>query len=107
MLINIIQYIIISIILISLIHYFFTFFKKNLTVPKVKVMINIPSKRYKDIIESIDNKNKIDNASNKMKDELKQYMASLINTNKVNKEKNIEFENINSNKSFDNSYSSY
>jgi len=62
---------------------------------------------FKNKSYSIDNKNKIDNASNKMKDELKQYMASLINTNKVNKEKNIEFENINSNKSFDNSYSSY
>ena len=78
MLIIILQWIIISIILIALLHYFFTFLKTNLTTPKVKDMINIPTKKYNDIIESIDNKSKVDTANKKMKDELKQYMASLI-----------------------------
>lgn len=81
MLVIIVQWIIISVILIALIHYFFTFLKTNLTIPKVKDMVNIPAKKYNDIIESIDNKNKADNANKKMKDELKQYMASLISSN--------------------------
>ena len=107
----VIQWVIISVVLIALIHYFFSFLKTNLTVPKVKDMINTPSKRYKDILDSIDNKKQIDNASNKMKDELKQYMASLM-TNKSNKEElnrsnqnNDNFENTISNSSLDFSFS--
>lgn len=111
MLSSIIQWIIISIVLIALLHYLFTFLKTNLTVPKVKDLINTPNRRYKDIIESIDNKKQIDNASNKMKDELKLYMSSLIKdknnekeTLSVSKNTNM-FEDTISNSSLDYSYS--
>ena len=120
MLITLIQWILISFILIALVHYIFTFLKTNLTVPKVKDLIDMPSKRYKEIIESIDNKKQIDNASNKMKDELKQYMASLMinknnnnnNANNVtNKQTNlnesINFQDSVSNSKLDYSYSDF
>jgi hypothetical protein len=68
----------------------------------------MPSKKYNDIIETIDNKNKIDKASSKMKDELKQYMASLINNND-NKKDTTNIDNLETISSNDNnfSYSSY
>lgn len=120
---QIIQYVIISLVLIVLIHYFFTFLKTNLTVPKVKDMVNIPSKCYKDIIDSIDNKKQNDNASNKMKDELKQYMASLvsnktdtltnnnnqttISNHKIDNISSISYENLQTNSKLDFSYSDF
>lgn len=118
MLITLIQWILISFILIALVHYIFTFLKTNLTVPKVKDLVDIPSKRYKEIIESIDNKKQIDNASNKMKDELKQYMASLMinknnnnSNNVINKQTNlnesINFQDSVSNSKLDYSYSDF
>ena len=110
MLASIVQWIIISVVLISLIHYFFTFLKTNLTVPKVKDMINTPSRRYNDIIESINNKSKIDKASNKMKDELKQYMASLMDSNqnvKVDDTTTIDSLEVTASNEDNSSYSSY
>ena len=107
---QILQYILISLVLIALVHYFFSFLKTNLTVPKVKDMINMPSKRYKDIIDSIDNKKHIDSASNKMKDELKQYMASLMDSNqnvKVDDTTTIDSLEVTASNEDNSSYSSY
>jgi len=109
MLFTLIQWTILSFILIALIHYIFSFLKTNLTVPNVKDMVTMPSKRYKEIIESIDNKKQIDNASNKMKDELKQYMASLTvnKNNEDNQNKPIQTSNINFQDSLSNSKSDF
>ena len=78
---------IISFILIFLIHYLFTFFKDNLTVPKVIDLVNRPKEQYQDLHK---NKN-ISNDSypaistpvinapdiSNMKNELKKYLNDL------------------------------
>ena len=40
----------ISLILIILVHYLFTFFMTNLTIPKVKDLVNKPQQQYETII---------------------------------------------------------
>jgi hypothetical protein len=48
-----IQVTIISIIFIFLVHHLLMFFKTNLTVPKVKDLVNVPRKKYDDIYQTI------------------------------------------------------
>ena len=45
----IIKQIVISLVIIILVHYLFVFFKTNLTVPKIKDLVNRPEKKYKEI----------------------------------------------------------
>ena len=46
---NFVFYIIISIVIISLLHYLYTYFINILTVPKIKDLVNKPGKEYKNI----------------------------------------------------------
>jgi hypothetical protein len=81
----IIQSGLISFILIFLIHYLFTFFKENLTVPKVIDLVNKPKEQYEDLlknttptpvpIEKLLPSNKPDMSN--MKNELKNYLKDL------------------------------
>ena len=84
----IIQISIISLILIILIHYLFTFFKTNLTIPKVKDLVNKPQKQYETIFNTIkenndkndittDPKNDVNMNNEDMKNELKNYLKEL------------------------------
>jgi hypothetical protein len=89
---------IISLILIALVHYLYTFFKTTLTVPKIKDLVDYPQQQYKEIINTIQSpsisntKNSLQpssessstsdtqtNSNNQenMKDELKNYLSSL------------------------------
>ena len=52
----VIQNIIISLVLIILIHYLYVFFKTNLTVPKIKDLVERPEKKYKEIYASLSSK---------------------------------------------------
>jgi hypothetical protein len=63
----IIQITIISIILIFLVHYLFNFFKETLTVPKIKDLVNVPSKKYENMYNII-SKNNENNASHNYTD---------------------------------------
>jgi len=111
---GIIQWVIISTILILLIHHLFFFLKNTLTVPKVKDLVHKPSHLYKEIEEtlvasnenntiklsSINNNNQSINNNNQsinnpdqntnnidpkeMKNELKNFFNE-INQNKSNK----------------------
>lgn len=47
---------ILSIILIFLVHYLINFFKSTLTVPKIKDLVNSPTKKYENIYNIIGNK---------------------------------------------------
>jgi len=115
----IIQWSIISLILIMLIHYLYSFFQTTLTIPKIKDLVNRPASAYKEIYETINNENKavkIPNSSKQntnntinanssssnqnMKDELKSYLNNL---------NNIVPTSMNNISSFDygNAYSSY
>jgi type II secretory pathway component PulC len=79
----IIQMSILSLILIILVHYLFTFFKTNLTIPKVKDLVNKPQKQYEALFDTMKETNitspqSIPNESNEnMKNELKNYLKEL------------------------------
>jgi hypothetical protein len=85
-----------SIIIILVIHNLYLYFKETLTTPKVKDLVNKPVLRYNDmynIIKNNDNKYKYDSkdetntntyptgtsSSSSMKNELKNYMKTLLN----------------------------
>lgn len=56
MIIATLQWVIISLLLIVLIHYLYSFFIDTLTVPKVRDLIEKPTQRYNQIVKStIDN----------------------------------------------------
>lgn len=105
MIINILQYFIVSFILILLIHYLYNFFKTNLTVPKVKDLIHKPKKRYEEIYESIETKQKDELDTESMKNELKNYLSEL---NEKNKDDTSDSLNITSfSKNSETNYSMY
>ena len=54
---GILQITIMSIILIFLVHHLFTFFKTNLTVPKIKDLVNSPVQKYEDMFNVIKSSN--------------------------------------------------
>ena len=62
--------------MIAVIHYIYTFFKNNLTIPQVKDLINKPQKQYDEIYKTIKSQNKSDENQD-MKDELKKYLAEM------------------------------
>ena len=92
---------VISLILIILLHYLFTFFKTNLTIPKVKDLVNKPQEQYEMLFNTIKSnsmaKNNSDgndkqhngdiggntvNNNTDMKNELKNYLKELSNSKK-------------------------
>lgn len=86
----ILQWAIISLILIILVHYLYSFFKETLTIPKIKDLVNRPADAYKEMYETIEKTKAYDrekNSDNKkssilenkdvMKDELKTFLNSL------------------------------
>jgi hypothetical protein len=112
----IIQWSIISLILIILVHYLYSFFQTTLTIPKTKDLVKRPASAYKEIYETINNENsnqtKYSNTSNNsnnsngnnsnenMKDELKSFLTNLNNTTPTNINNISSFE-------YSNLYSSY
>lgn len=97
----IIQMSVMSLILIILVHYLYNFFKNNLTIPKVKDLVNKPQQQYEDILNNINSNININSNTNtnvikeqstnetnmKMKDELKNYLKELSNS-KINSSDN-------------------
>ena len=95
-----IQFTIISIILIFLIHHLINFFKSALTVPKIKDLVNMPNKKYENIFNVINNANLNDNNNHtkyelnienllpkkevNMKNELKNFIKKQLNTSNNN-----------------------
>lgn len=75
----ILKQIILSLIIIILIHYLYVFFKTNLTVPKIKDLVNRPVKKYKEIYKSLEREKAPPPPSGNMKIELKNYLQSLGN----------------------------
>ena len=92
----IIKQMVISLVIIILVHYLFVFFKTNLTVPKIKDLVNRPDKNYKEIYSTMQAQNpraplsqpKYDSTKisqlptkkekgDKMKLELKNYLKGL------------------------------
>jgi hypothetical protein len=73
------QITVISIILIFLVHHLIVFFKSNLTVPKVKDLVNAPAQKYEDIYKTISSRE--DSSS---------YMDSLLPKQNGNSNSNPE-----------------
>lgn len=85
-----IQWIFISLLLITLVHYLYSFFKNTLTIPKMRDLVNKPLDRYKEIYSTIDD-NKVSSSSSNissdsipvavgsqdMQNELKQFLDNL------------------------------
>jgi len=67
---------VISLVLIILVHSLYIFLKTNLTIPKIKDLVNKPNMRYKEIYDTILKKNEKQESS-EMKSELKKYLQSL------------------------------
>lgn len=95
-----IQITIISIVLIFLVHHLINFFKTTLTVPKIKDLVNMPTQKYENMYNIINNNQKTYNNSNlendyslidllpkkeetTMKDELKNFLKSQLNNSKT------------------------
>jgi len=86
----IISQIVISIIIIGSIHYIYTFFKHNLTVPKIKDLVKKPKQQYKYMYDSmLKSKKEKENKKSTMKSELKDYIKELSKGSVV-KNKNPE-----------------
>ena len=110
MVIGIVQWVIISLILIMLVHHLFSFFKNTLTVPKVKDLVNQPSELYKEIEQTLtasDNKNTVQLSSSKqnnnldtkeMKNELKNFFDELSQNKSSNSQ--LSTHSFNSNNMF-------
>ena len=132
----IIKITIISIIFIFLIHHLIIFFRDTLTVPKIKDLVNTPTKKYEDIFNTISNNeitsneiynNKIFENNNlgysekdllpkhdidSMKNELKDFLKKQLNNNNNNNNNNTNKSNFNDFSSLDmnvhhNNYSEY
>jgi len=91
----VIQITVISIVLIFLVHHLINFFKSTLTVPKIKDLVNTPTKKYENIYNIINNKPVYSNTAKDdytlidllpkndndttMKSELKNFLKSQLN----------------------------
>jgi hypothetical protein len=100
----VLQITIISIIFIFLVHHLINFFKSTLTVPKIKDLVNSPTKKYEQIYNTISNNknNPIDTKLNydisellpkpdteSMKSELKNFLKKQLNTNIDNNKRDL------------------
>jgi hypothetical protein len=116
----IIQITIISIVLIFLVHHLINFFKSTLTVPKIKDLVNIPTQKYENMYNIINNNqnsygnSNLDNKyslidllpkkeESNMKSELKNFLKSQLNNSKTNGTDISALDSISSS----NSYSNY
>ena len=82
---SVLQWILISLVLIALIHYLYYFFKNTLTVPKIRDLVNKPTESYNEIMSTIHNNKGNHNSNNNVKnddddsmqDELKSFLNEL------------------------------
>lgn len=73
------QWTIISLILIMLVHYLYSFFINTLTVPKVRDLINKPTEKYNEILSKDSQKQSTEPAidTNEMQAELKDFLSNI------------------------------
>jgi hypothetical protein len=86
MLFEIIQYSVVSLVFISIVHYLISHLTDNLTTPQVRDIVTSTNQQYEAIIKKLENSKKgggggNQNVPGEMKDDLKQYLKSLNDTN--------------------------
>ena len=82
MLLWVFQQIVISLVVIVLIHSIYKFLQNNLTTPKIRDLVNKPTKRYEEIYNTFKKEDKpkeekIETSDNSMKSELQNYLKEL------------------------------
>ena len=89
-----IQWIIISLILIILIHYLYYFFKTTLTVPKIRDLIHKPTERYNEMFNMVPSENEKPNKE-EMQLELQNFLQEIKQSDSINtlSSDNIAFSN--------------
>jgi hypothetical protein len=88
MILWIINFTILSVVFIFLVHHLLLFFKTTLTVPKVKDLVHAPTQKYDAIFNTM-NMNTLNNIDQdkieapNMKDELKQFMKKQFTSTEL------------------------
>lgn len=76
-----VKWIILSLFLIALIHYLYTFLKNMLTVPKIKDLIHKPQEQYNELLKNVVNVpapvNNAESETADMYSELQKYMEEM------------------------------
>ena len=72
----VVQYTIISLTLIILVHYIYTFLIDTLTVPKLRDFVNKPTDRYNEMLSSV-SKTEQPVVSNDMQSELRDFLTNI------------------------------
>lgn len=86
MLLWLIQQVIVSLVVIVLIHSIYKFLQNNLTTPKIRDLVNKPTKEYDEIYKTINGSEIVTTAtgetisSSSMKNELQNYLKELNST---------------------------
>lgn len=82
MIFEIIQYSIVSLVFISIVHYLISHLTDNLTTPQVRDIVTSTNQQYEAIIKKLESSKKSgsnQSGPGEMKNELKQYLQSLNN----------------------------
>jgi len=82
MLVDSLWWIIVSLLVIGLVHYFYIFFRDSLTEPKIKYYIKDPTNSYKELSEISKNIVK-ESGSVDMKNELQDFFSELAKTGDI------------------------
>ena len=85
MIFTVIQYSIVSLVFISIVHYLIIHLTDNLTTPQVRDIVTSTNQQYEAIIKKLENSRKRGDTkreSGDMKDDLKQYLKSLNSSTK-------------------------
>ena len=92
---NLLFYIIISIVIISLLHYLYSYFINILTIPKIKDLVNKPREEYKNIEKIIlkNNDSNIININNTSGNSNNDDTTEINNLNIVSNETKTEMKN--------------
>ena len=76
MFVLVVQWTIISLALITLVHYIYSFLIDTMTVPKIRDFVNKPNDRYKEII-SKSNKIATEPQQDEMQNELREFLNNI------------------------------
>lgn len=92
---NLLFYIIISIVIISLLHYLYSYFINILTIPKIKDLVNKPREEYKNIEKIIlkNNDSNIININNTSSNTNNDDTTEINSLNIVSNETKTEMKN--------------
>lgn len=80
------QQVILSAIFILVLHYLYTYFKVNLTQPKVKDLIHKPKKAYEEIYKTLEKTEDTNNNNSYKKNIKSNIQTSQSNSNEMEKE---------------------